>query len=257
MKTVLQIAKRDFRLLFLEPSALVISAVFIIVAYYFFFNLLGSFNYTVLQEAQVPIGELDRALNLNEWVVQGYFQILLVLQIFFIPLLIASLVTQERQLGTLTLLQIAPLTNKELVLAKLVASSSNTIALISIACLPVLFLKFLSPLEMLPVFSGILGLFLSSIAFSAIALFFSASVNSQALAGVLCLAVLLLLYATHLPSESLGATTQNLLRYLSPMWQLRELFRGVITLSPLAYFSTLVILSFSLTCFSLKLERLR
>jgi ABC-2 type transport system permease protein len=251
------IAKREFRLLSIEPSAIVIAAIFLMLALYFFFNLLGSFNYTVLQEAQAPVGEIGRTLNLNEWVVQGYFQVLLVLLIFFVPILFSSSIASEKNQGTLALLLTLPISAGQLLSGKLLAASFTITYLISLAVVPAFLLGLISPLEIWPVFIGYFGLVLVGISFSFITVAFSACLGNQILAGIISLVLLFFLYGAHLPAESLNIKDQMFFRYISSMWQLRELFRGVITATPLVYFSSLSVLSYCIAVYMLKIDSVR
>jgi ABC-2 type transport system permease protein len=68
---------------------------------------------------------------------------------------------------------------------------------------------------------------------------------------------LLLLYVIQAPAESLGGTSAEVLRYLSPIEQVHQMVRGVVSLQSLAYFASLIFLGLFLSQRALDAHRWR
>lgn len=246
MKNIITIMLRDIRSAFFSPLAYGVLSLFVCISGYFFFNLLGSFNFAVAQEARLPVGELSSNLNLNEWVVQGYFQTVLLLLILVVPLITMRTFADERQYGTYMLMQSLPLSSIELYTGKFLGSLLLVYAMLTICFSLPLGLCIVSEPELLPILTGMLGLFFAASAFVALGVAVASIGKNSLLSGILTLGLLLILYGAHVPAESLDEAGQALLRYVSPLWQLRELFRGVLTVAPFVYFSTIIFLAASL-----------
>jgi ABC-2 type transport system permease protein len=69
--------------------------------------------------------------------------------------------------------------------------------------------------------------------------------------------VLLLLYVIQAPAESLGGTSAEVLRYLSPIDQVQQFLRGVISLKALTYFASLILFGIFLSQRALEAHRWR
>lgn len=254
---VLEVTKREFKNLLNDISCYALVSAFLLVATYFFFNLLDTYNQAVYQQAQLGLTELKRSLNINTWIVSSYYQTLLLLTILFAPSISAGSVAQERIRGTLELLLTLPLKPRDIILGKFFSCwALLTVCLLLSSSLLLLLYSVAAP-DFSVLLTGFMGLIMCAAAFVAISLACSALVKSSVLAGVLALAILLLFYAIHIPAESLPSSLQAILRYFSPLWQLKDLFTGILTPRPLVYFGSLVVLSLSIAISSLHSQRLR
>ena len=106
---------------------------------------------------------------------------------------------------------------------------------------PLLLIAFGNP-EVLPILSGFLGVVLCTLAFASIGMAASSFTENQIVAGVSSMVTLLLLYVIQAPAESIGGVTADILKYISPVEQVGDLIKGVITLKSLAYFASLIFL---------------
>ncbi|MBX7138225.1 MAG: ABC transporter permease subunit [Oligoflexia bacterium] len=249
MRNVLAICKRELLSFFVSPVAYFVICGFVLLGGYFFFNLLGTFNLLLARYSQMPFKGPLGQLNLNQFVIEGLFHTLLVILVFLIPLLTMRIVAEERHRGTFELLVTSPLTVFEIVLGKFLGVGTVVlIMLVGILFFPLMLWLYGSPgPEMLPVFSGFLGLLLCSLGFASIGMAVSSFTENQIVAGVSSMVVLLLLYVIHAPAESLGGVGGDVLTYLSPVMQVRDMFRGVITLKALIYFFSLIFLGLFLS----------
>jgi ABC-2 type transport system permease protein len=75
----------------------------------------------------------------------------------------------------------------------------------------------------------------------------SSFTENQIVAGVSSMVTLLLLYVIQAPAESLHGTVAEVLRYLSPVDQVQDFVRGVITLKATVYFLSLISLGLFLS----------
>ncbi len=259
MRNILAVARREVFSFFVSPIAYFVITGLILLGGYFFFNLLGTYNIIVERYAAMPYrGPMDQ-LNLNQFVIEGFFHTLLVILVFLIPLLTMRIIAEERRRGTFELLVTSPLTVFEMVMGKFFGVASViTLMLLGVLCFPLLLVVFGSPgPELGPIVSGFLGLLLLSFGFASIGMAASAFTENQIVAGVSSMVVLLLLYVIHAPAESLGGTAGDVLMYLSPVMQVKDLFKGVISLKAVTYFMSLIVLGVFMSTRALEAYRWR
>jgi len=85
----------------------------------------------------------------------------------------------------------------------------------------------------------------------------SSFTENQVVAGVAGMVTLLLLYVISSPAESIGGQVGDVLNYLSPVMQVRDLMRGVVTLSSLVYFVSLTAFGLFVSMRALDAQRWR
>ena len=245
MRNVCSIARREILAFFASPIAYFVITGFVLLAGYFFFNLLGIFNLLVMRYKAMAAyrGPGMTAPNLNQWVVEPFFHTLLVILVFLIPLLTMRVLAEERRRGTFELLITSPVSVAEIILGKFCGVAFVVILMmVLIFCFPLLLIAFGSPgPEAWPVVSGLGAILLCALAFTSVAMAVSAFTENQIVAAVSGMVVLLLLYVIHAPAESLGATGAALLEYLSPVMQTRDMLRGVVTTEALLYFVSMIV----------------
>lgn len=241
MKGAWSICKREVLSYFVSPVAYFVLTGFILLSGYFFINLLGMFN-DYIGQVMSPYGQMmgARLPSINQVVVEGFYQTLLVILVFLIPLLTMRLIAEEKRKGTFELLVTSPLSVTEIVLGKFFGVSIIIILMSLLAWFfPAILIAYSEP-EILPIFSGLIGLLLCSLAFASIGMAASAFTENQIVAGVTGMVVLLLLYVVHAPADSIGGTAGDVLRYISPVMQVQDLMRGVISLKSVFYFLSLI-----------------
>lgn len=257
MRNILTIAKREILSFFISPVAYFVITGFLLLAGYFFFNFLAIYNEVLRRYAMMPYRDTMNIPNLNQWVVEGFFQTLLIILVFFIPLLTMRTIAEEKKRGTFELLITSPLSVKEIVLGKFVGVA--LVIVIMMGCtfgFPLLLYVFGNP-EFWPIVSGLLAVVLCSLAFASIGMAVSSFTENQIVAGVSSMVVLLLLYVIHAPAESLGGSAADVLNYLSPTMQVRDLVRGVVSMKSLTYFFSLIIFGLFLSERALEAYRWR
>ena len=253
------ICKRELLSYFVSPVAYLVLSGFLLLAGYFFFNMLGYFNIAIERYAQMSqmMGGQQPAPNLNQWVVEGYYQTLLVVLVFLVPLLTMRLIAEEKRKGTFELLVTSPLSVTDIVIGKFLGVSAILMLMVlGGGVFPLLLIMFGNP-EVLPILSGLLGVILCTLAFASIGMAASAFTENQIIAGVSGMVTLLLLYVIHSPAESFGGPTADVLRYLSPVLQVQDLLKGVVSLKAIVYFLSVTLFGLFLTQRALEAQRWR
>jgi ABC-2 type transport system permease protein len=122
MRNVFVIAWRDIRAVFVSPIAYVVLTGFLLLAGWFFFNLLGQFNRMVAMYSGLQ-GYDTTWLNLNDAVIAPLLQNLSVVLLIVVPMLTMRSFAEERSTGTYELLFTSPVRVGEIVLGKFLAGA--------------------------------------------------------------------------------------------------------------------------------------
>jgi len=258
MRNVIAISKREVLSFFVSPIAYFVIAGFGVLAAWFFFNLLGIFNLELSQYSSMPYyrGAMP-APNLNQLVVERFYHTLIVVLVFLIPMLTMRLIADERRNGTFELLVTSPVSVAEIVLGKFLGVAFIIVVMcVLVALFPLMLYLFGNP-EVLPILSGLLGLILCALGFASVGMAVSAFTENQIVAAVSSMVTLLLLYVIHSPADSLGGTPAAVLTYLSPVLQVVDLIRGVVTIKALVYFGSLILFGLFLSERALEAYRWR
>lgn len=259
MKNAIAICRRELLSFFVSPVAYFVITGFLLLAAYFFFVLLAQFNVFLMQYQQMPYMGGGTPPNLNQYVIEPYYHTLLVVLVFLIPLLTMRIFAEEKRRGTFELLVTSPLSVAEIVFGKFLGVSIVIfIMMLLIFAFPILLCAVGSPgPEIQPVLSGFLGTLLFALGFAAIGMAVSSFTENQIVAAVSSMVTLLLLYVIHSPAQSLGGTSAQVLNYLSPVMEVRDLVRGVISLKSLVYFLSLITVGLFLSLRALEAHRWR
>jgi len=224
--------RKELRAYFVSPLFYAVAAVFFCLCGYFFYtqlifyveygfglNILGNFWLTFLAGAPYSIS-----------------MVLLLVT----PLLTMRLFAEERRLGTIELLLTYPLRDRTILGAKYGACALVLVLLLAGTLVYPLYLHSLQPMPWLPLVSGYLGLLLLGLSFVSCGVFLSALTDSQVVAAIATLGVLLLCWVL---TWNEAATSPPLLRALVrfSMFDHFETFaRGVIDAGSLAYFAAFI-----------------
>jgi ABC-2 type transport system permease protein len=195
--------------------------------------------------------------NLNESVIEGLFQTMIVILVFLVPLLTMRIVAEEKRRGTFELLITSPVSISEIVMGKFMGLAVVLSAMLLISFIfPVLLIVYGSP-EIPPIISGFVGVLLCALGFASIGMAVSSFTENQIVAGVSSMVVLLLLYVIQAPAESVGGTASEVLRYLSPIDQVQQFLKGVISFRSVAYFMSLILVGLFVSHRALEAQRWR
>ncbi len=256
MRTIWAICKRELLAFFVSPIAYFVITGFTLLVGFFFFNHLSYFAQMVEMSSMISLRGRELP-NLNQTVIEGVFHTMVVILVFLIPLLTMRTIAEEKKKGTFELLITSPVSVSQIVLGKFLSIAIVLIIMLSVNLIfPALLVKYGNP-EILPIVSGFLGLVLCSLGFASIGMAVSSFTENQVVAGVVSMVTLLLLYVIQAPAESLGGTAAEVFRYLSPVEQLQDLFRGIITLKSITYFVSLIVVGLFLSQRALEAYRWR
>jgi ABC-2 type transport system permease protein len=259
LRNILTIARREILSFFVSPVAYFVITGFVLLAAYFFFNYLVAFQLLIQEMAASPFQMAMQTPNLNEWVVNGYYQTLLIILVFSTPLLTMRTFAEEKKSGTFELLITSPLHISSIVLGKFLGVSFVLFVMLLFSfTFPALLLLYGQPApEFRPMLSGMLGVALCSFGFASVGMAISSFSENQVVAGISSMVVLLLLFVINAPAEAAGGTVMEVLNYVSPVLQTREMIQGVVSLSALVYFASFIILGLFVSMRALELFRWR
>jgi ABC-2 type transport system permease protein len=257
MRNVVAICKRELLSFFVSPIAYFVITGFALLVGFFFFNYLAFFARMYEMSQMMAFRGGGQLPNLNQTVVEGLFQTMVVILVFLVPLLTMRIVAEEKRRGTFELLITSPVSVREIVLGKFLSLAVVLVVMLLISAIfPALLIVYGSP-EVPPILSGFLGVVLCALGFASIGMAVSSFTENQIVAGVSSMVVLLLLYVIQAPAESLGGTASEVLRYLSPIDQVGQFLRGVISLRSVAYFMSLILVGLFVSHRALEAHRWR
>lgn len=259
MKNIISISKREILSFFVSPVAYFVITGWMLLCGYFFFNLLAVFSVVVQRYAQMPYAPASGQLNLNQWVVEGYYQTLIVILVFLVPLLTMRIIAEEKRRGTFELLVTSPVSVSEIVTGKFLGVAFVILVMMFGALsFPFLLWAIGEPApEFYPIISGAIGLTLCALAFAAVGMAVSSFTESQVVAGISSMVALLLLYVIHAPAEALGGVAGQVLERLSPVLEVKDMLRGLVSLQSLVYFISLTFFGLFLSERALEGQRWR
>lgn len=222
--TLLALFRKELRSYFVSPLFYVVSAVFLCLSGYYFYTDMIYF---------VTFG-------FGMSILENFFQLLLVdlrlVMLLTIPLLTMRTFAEERKLGTIELLLTYPIRDGVIVGAKFAACATVVALMLGGTLLYPAFVYWIQPFPWQPLVAGYLGLFLLGLSFIACGLFISSLTESQVIAGLVTIGVLLLFWIL---SWNEAATSPDLLRVLirlSMFDHFQTFAKGVIDAADLGYF---------------------
>jgi ABC-2 type transport system permease protein len=220
--------RKELRVTFGQPLLYVVGAIFLLLSGYYFYSDLGFF-------VEWAFGES---------IFRNFFELLFVdfrkVLMFTVPLLTMRLLAEERKLGTIELLFTYPLSDLEIVLAKLTACFLAIAALLAATTINLAHLYTIQAFPIAPVAVGYLGLALLALCFVAIGLLFSSLTDNQVVASMSTFGALLLLWILTWNETGLGEEALVWLKRISMFDHFDGFAIGVITLNDVVYFVSLV-----------------
>jgi ABC-2 type transport system permease protein len=213
------LTKRELEAYFFSPLAYTILVVFLIIQGIVFWMILNALNHPVLQAN----------INAIQFFLGGSFFFWFTL-VVICPIITMRLFSEEKRSGTIEVLMTAPVSDLEVVLSKFFASLIYYMVLWIPTGLYVVFIKQHQPaLDLGPVFTGYLGVFLLGAFFLSIGCLASSLTRNQVIAAALSFGFLLFLLSAGFLSYFLREWgISDLLGYISISDNLSEFTRGVL-----------------------------
>jgi ABC-2 type transport system permease protein len=247
VRNILAIAAKDIRSQFVSPIAYVVLTGFLLLAGWFFFNLLARFNFLLNLYLSFRNPEAMQRLNLNEFVIAPLLHNLSVILVILIPVITMRSFAEEKRSGTYELLMTSPISITEIVLGKFLGAFVFVLVMVLLTAIYPLILVLYGNPEPGIILAGFMGLLLLATTFVSIGLLTSSFTENQIIAAVSCMVTLLLLYVISWPADTAGETTGAVLKYLSLTEHFGELVKGVIDTRDLVYFGSVIVLALFLT----------
>jgi ABC-2 type transport system permease protein len=215
MRQVPHIFKKEFRTYFVSPIAYIVISIFLIVTGWFFFSTFFLINQASLR---------------------NFFGLLPIIFAFVIPAVTMRLFAEEFNVGTYEILLTMPVTFREVVLGKFLAS----VAFVAAMLLPTLAypvtVSFLGDLDWGPVIGGYVGAILLGAAFSAVGLFASSLTRNQIVAFIIGVAICFALVLIDKILFFLPAPLVGVLEYLGADFHFENISKGILDSRDILYF---------------------
>ncbi|RKY85260.1 ABC transporter permease [candidate division KSB1 bacterium] len=248
VKNIVAIFDRELRSYFVSPIAYVVIALFLVIAGFFFYVMLNSFlNYSFRATMQAQYYRMaPPKVNVNMLVIRGMIHNFGLILLFIVPAITMRLFAEEKKSGTSELILTSPITTTQIILGKFFAGMTLLLSMIAPTFLYILIMIIWGNPEILPIFSGYLGLILIGGSFIAVGLFISSLTENQIIAYVGGLVVLLLFWVIGWAGGA-GSKIGSVLSYLSLINHLDDFAKGVIDIKHIVYYLSFITFGLFLT----------
>lgn len=221
MKTILTIAKKEFRAYFLSPIAYVYLITFLVVTCWLFFRTF------------FLVGQAD---------MRSFFTLMPWIYLFFIPAVSMGKWSEERKLGTMELLLTLPVTDVQVVLGKFFAALALLVIALAFTFTIPVSVAVLGDVDVGPIIGGYLGLIFMGAAYLSIGLFISALTENQIIAFILgvvaCFA--LLIVGEPIVTISMPDFLVGVFQYLGLGTHFNSIGRGVLDSRDIIYYLSVI-----------------
>ena len=241
MRNAWVIAKRDLGSFFNSPIFYVVTTVFLIIYSFIFFNILNFFSFQSLQANQLQ--GMGMNLSLNEMVIEPSLQNMSVILLMIIPVITMRSFADEKKMKTFRLLLSSPVPLREIVFGKFLACMIVVTVMVLISSYSVGFLFLLGSPEIGPIVTGYLGVILMASCYVSVGVFASSLTDNQIVAAVLTFGFSLFMWVIGWGAQAAGATTGQVLQFLSIIDHMDRFLKGMVDTSDLVYFLSFILLS--------------
>jgi ABC-2 type transport system permease protein len=243
MRNIWVIAEKEYKHYFISPIAYAVAlTILLILGILFYANILAASVQQYAPSIQVVVGPLVTLL------------------LFTTPAVTMRSLAEEQKTGTLEILLTAPVRDWEVVVGKWLGGVLFILTvLLATWFYPIILNQIVQPgIDQGLMFASYLGLFLLAASFLAIGVMTSSFFSNQIAAFFASLGILLVFWMIGYPSQALGATGGELLRYLDISEHFySSFFRGVVALKDIIYFLSVIALALFLGSVSVETRRWR
>ncbi len=221
MRNMLIIARRELGAFFASPIAYLVTAAFLAIAGYFFSAILIFSRQATMQFA---------------------FANMVVVLLFVAPLLAMRLLAEEQRSGTIELLMTSPVRDWQVIWGKWLAVFVLFLVMTAFTGLYVVVLWRVGNPDYGAILSGYLGFILLGAALLALGTLTSAVTQNQIVAGVLGIALGVLLYVSNAVTDMAGSGSLvgRLFGYISLAEHLSDFTRGVVDTTHVIFYVSVV-----------------
>ena len=215
MRQVVHIFRKEFSAYFISPIAYIVIAIFLLVTGWFFFVTFFLFNQANLRT---------------------FYALLPVVFAFVIPAITMRLISEEINVGSDEILLTMPVTLRDVILGKFLASVALVVAMMIPTIAYPLTVSFMGQLDWGPVVGGYLGAVFLGAAFSAVGLFASALTRNQIIAFIIGLAICFTLTLIDKMLYFLPQSLLGVFAFLGADYHFQNIAKGIIDSRDILYF---------------------
>ncbi len=252
MRNVLTVAGKELRAYFHSPIAYLVMTMYAALCGFFFYSFTAT--YVVQTFRMYSMGGMGAPpMSLNEYIVRPLFEgVLTVVLLLLLPLVTMRLYAEEKRSGTIELLLTSPLTDLQIILGKFLGALSLYAVLIILTFLYIGILFLYGNPNPKPLLAHALGLFLFGGALLSLGMWISTFTKNQIIAGSVSLAVFLLLYVLDWVTAYSNSTAGRVMSYMALTTHFDNFAKGVIDLSDLVFYVSVIVLGIFLTARSVE-----
>jgi len=236
---LLTIIKKEIMAYFTSLIAYVVVAIFLIISGYFFYTNLVMFVMFVGSDVKLGL-----------W--QHTFYDMRFVTLSLIPLLTMRLFSEEKKLGTIELLFTNPIRDIEIILGKYIACLMVYTLMLLLTFLYPILLEVVFSVEIGPLISGYMGLFLLGAASIACGIFLSSLTENQIVAAISTVGVLLFMWLIDWNEGIAGKKMITILHQISLSEHFFNSIKGVIDIDDIVYYLSFTAFFLYLTVCSLE-----
>jgi len=247
MRNVLAIAGKELRAYFHSPIAYLVMTVYAAICGFVFYSS-AAFYVVQTFRMQAMGGMGAPPMSLNENIIRPILAgVMTVVLLFLIPLITMRLYAEEKRSGSIELLLTSPLTDLEIILGKFLGALFLFAVLEALTFLYFGVLFIYGTPSAKPLLANALGLLLYGAALLALGMWISTFTKNQIIAGAVGLAAFLLLYLLDWTTAYSSGGVGQVMSYLALTTHFDNFSKGVITLSDVVYYVSVIALGIFLT----------
>jgi len=256
MRSMFAIMGKELRILFTSPIAYVVTAVFILITGYLFYNIVLFASSQSMQIMRTQ-GALPQ-INLNDLVFRPTFNNMSVILMLTLPLITMRMVAEEKKIKTIELLMTSPVPITSIVLGKFLAAFAVFTLMLGLTAYMPLLMWYYGSVEWLPILTGYLGVWLLGGIFIAVGLLASSLTENQVIAGFLGFGAVLILWLIGWVSQTMSDSALGpFIAYLSIGEHTENMIKGMIDTEDLVYQLSLIVVGLFVTHRVLESQRWR
>jgi len=245
MKNIWTITKKELKSFLYSPIAYILTAFFLLVSGFFFYNILAWANDQTMRMMQSGYG-MNR-ININQMLFEPFFNNMTIILMFLLPMLTMRLFADEKKMRTEELLLTSPVRLSAIIIGKYLAALIIYAIILLLTATYAIFVFVYGNPELAPLLTAYLGLFLLGAVFIAIGLFASALTENQVIAAVISFSSIILIWVISWVGESGPGGWRSILTYLSFFSHFKNMASGVIDTQDIVYYLTFIFLGLYLT----------
>jgi len=247
MRNILAVAGKELRAYFHSPIAYLVMTVYAVLCGFFFFSMTSRFVALTFRMEMMGQGGMP-PMSLNEVIIRNLLEgVLTVVLLLLIPLITMRLYAEEKRSGTMELLLTSPITDFQIIVGKFLGAAALYAILVVITFLYISLLFFYGNPNARPLLANVAGLLLYGGALLALGMWFSTFTKNQIVAGSVGLAVFLLLYVLDWVTEYSSGRVGKVLSYMALTTHFDNFAKGVVDLSDVTYYVSVITLGVFLT----------